>query len=307
MSDGIAAPEGTTAAPAQPAPGSLLSSLAVQDPVAPPPSAPKAEGTTPAAAQPTGRWLDKLTDDALKNDPSLTTIEDETTLARNYVNLKKMLGQEKIPVPRDENDTAAWDMLYKAAGRPDTPDAYEIKRPADMPEGLTIDEEGEKFLKTFAHQNGWNQRQFDAAYNAFYEREAKARQAFTKSQADAKEEAMRSLHREGNAEETLTLAKATVTQYFDQEAIARLEQAGLGNDPIIIRSLAKIGKDLTGHQVLKGRGGETIKTMEQWQTDAQEYRSKHHAALIDSSHPDHKMRVAELQKMYERMYPETVA
>jgi hypothetical protein len=98
-----------------------------------------------------------------------------------------------------------------------------------------------------------------------------------------------------------------VQQYFDADTIAELKAAGMDNSPRLIRALAKVGKDLTGHQVLKGRGGDVIKSMEQWQNDATEFRSKNMAALGDASHPDHKQKVAELEAMYKRMYPEQVA
>lgn len=42
--------------------------------------------------------------------------------------LEKMLGGEKVPVPKDPNDKAAWDLFHKAAGRPETPDGYELSK-----------------------------------------------------------------------------------------------------------------------------------------------------------------------------------
>jgi hypothetical protein len=286
---------------------SLIASLAAEKSVDPAPVQPQTQPQEqPKAPVATGTWRDRLPED-LRNHDTLSKFDTEEGLAKSYINLERMLGGDKIPVPKDPEDKEAWDRYYAAGGRPADPEKYVINRPAELAEGVTIDEEGEKFLKQFAHQNGFNQRQFDAAYKAFYEHQAKASAAWQKAQADAKAEAERALQLTGNREEVMTLAKATVTQYFDQEAIARLEQAGLGNDPIIIRSLAKIGKDLTGHQVLKGRGGDPVKTGDQVKNDIGAFRQTHNAALMDRTHPEHDMRVKELNAMYQRLYPETAA
>ena len=302
MSDLAPAPADN--APTTPAQAhSILSGLAQPDPVTAPPSAAPPAATPPA---PSGTWRDKLPEE-IRALPSLQKLDSEEALARSYVNLEKMLGQDKVPVPRDEQDTEAWDRLYKAAGRPDKADDYKYEAPKDMPAGIQYDEGKVAYVKQVAHQNGWNQRQFDGAMKALYEDQVKAHAMWNKSLEDQKAEAIRALELTGNRQEIETLAKTTVQQYFDADAIARIEQAGLGNDPIFIRALAGIGKDLTGHQVLKGRGGEPVKTMEQLKHEVGEFQSKHASALQDQSHPDHKMRVNEFEAMMRKMYPEQAA
>lgn len=48
----------------------------------------------------------------------------------SYRNLEKLLGSEKLPLPRDDNDREGHERVYKALGRPDTPDGYGLKAPA---------------------------------------------------------------------------------------------------------------------------------------------------------------------------------
>jgi hypothetical protein len=45
----------------------------------------------------------------------------------SHRNLEKLLGGEKVPVPKGD-DPAAWELFYKAAGRPDAPDAYGLDK-----------------------------------------------------------------------------------------------------------------------------------------------------------------------------------
>lgn len=285
---------------------SILASLATeQTPPSPAPAPQQPEPAKAPAPTPTGTWRDRLPDD-LKGHESLSKFDTEEGLAKSYVNLERLLGGDKVPVPKDPEDKEAWDRYYAAGGRPEKPEDYKFERP-QLPDGITYNEDDEKFLRSFAHQNGWNQRQADAAYKTFFEREQQKVAAWQKSQADQKAAAERALQLTGNREETLTLAKTTIQQYFDQDAITRIEQAGLGNDPVFIRALAGIGKDLTGHSVLKGRGGEPVKTVDQIKNDISEFRKVHDTVLMNKQHPDHDSRTKELQAMYQRAYPEQTA
>lgn len=286
---------------------SILAGLSSeQKPAAPAPAPQQDEPAKTPAPAATGTWRDRLPDD-LKAHASLSKFETEEGLAKSYVNLERMLGGDKVPVPKDAEDKEGWDRFYAAAGRPEKPEDYKLERPSQLPEGVSVDEAGETFLKQFAHQNGWNQRQFDAAYKTFLEREQQKVAAWSKSQRDSYDEGMRALQLTGNKDEILNLAAATKQQYFDDDAVARLDAAGLGNDPVIIRALAKIGKDLTGHQVLKGRGGEPVKTVDQIKNDIGEFRKVHNTALMDKTHPEHDARTKELEGMYQRAYPENAA
>jgi len=289
-------------------PASLIASLAQPDPSAAPPPA---QAAPPQQEQPkpvtTGTWRDKLPED-LRGNPSLSKFETEEGLAKSYVNLERMLGGDRVPVPKDVDDKEAWDRFYAAAGRPEKPDDYKITRPEKLEAGVTIDEEGEQFLRSFAHSNGWNQRQLDNAYKAFYASKAKEMSAWHNMQKAQAEEGERALQRMGNPDEIKTLAKATIQQYFDSDTLAKFDHAGLGNDPAIVAVLAKIGKDLTGHQVLKsGATGEPVKTVDQLRVDAEAYRSTHATALYDKQHPEHQTHVKALEAMYRRMYPEQAA
>lgn len=303
-SDAAAAAPATPAAPA-PSP-SMLDTLAAKDPPATP-AAPAAPATT--SAKPS--WRDTLPED-IRADEGLSKFDNAkddaerlANISRSYVNAQKMIGGDKLPKPKGPDDKEALDAVYTALGRPEKADDYKIERPKDLPPGLVIEEDGEKFLKDFAHANGWNQKQLDNAYKAFFEREARRMNEGARQQQNSYDDAMREFQREGNATETLGLAKATVQQYVDPNALAKLKAAGLDNDPTIIRMFSRIGKDLTGHQVLKGRGGETLQTGAQIQAEIDKHRSENHAALYDRSHPNHDAAAKKLDALYEQKHRAT--
>ena len=59
-------------------------------------------------------WLDK------KNFPDLTT------MAKSHLEAERLIGQKRLPVPKDENDAAAYGEIYKALGIPDTEAGYTL-------------------------------------------------------------------------------------------------------------------------------------------------------------------------------------
>jgi hypothetical protein len=291
---GVPAPSLLSEPPA-PQPGVMSSGTGANSPAA-------GANSPEVKAPPTGTWRDKLPEE-LRAHKSLSKFETEEGLAKSYVNLERMLGHDKVPVPKTPDDKEAWEAYYKAGGRPDAPDAYEVKRPDDMPAGMTYDEEGEKFLRQFAHANGFNQTQFAAAYDTYFKREAERLQGWQQSQTQAKEEGVRSLQREHGSgfDKFLNGARVALRQYGDDAAISKLEAAGLANDPDIIRVFGKVGKELVGEQHLKGNG-----TSPSGPADIQqrisEHREKYKAVLFDKHHPEHETRVREMKQMFEALH-----
>jgi hypothetical protein len=75
-------------------------------------------------------------------------------LARAYLNAEKLIGAEKVPIPKDPNDAEAWERYYKAGGRPDDPAKYEFQKPEKMPDGTIYDENMETWWRQSAHEAG---------------------------------------------------------------------------------------------------------------------------------------------------------
>lgn len=82
--------------------------------------------------------------DDIRSEQSLTAngrIQSVPSLLRSHVHAQKHMGGEKLAVPKDENDTEAWDAIYKTIGRPDTPQDYKIEL-GDVP----VDETGQGLI-----------------------------------------------------------------------------------------------------------------------------------------------------------------
>lgn len=72
-----------------------------------------------------GSWYETL-GDSYKENPSITKFENVEGLAKSYLSLESMLGQEKIPVPKNAEDEGAWSLYNKAFKIPETSDKYEL-------------------------------------------------------------------------------------------------------------------------------------------------------------------------------------
>lgn len=83
-------------------------------------------------------WKDNLPSD-MRASPLLQSYDntpDGMAKAFNgYLSLEKLLGREKIVVPKDDNDTEGWNMFNKAMGVPDKPEGYGLEDSA-LPENM---------------------------------------------------------------------------------------------------------------------------------------------------------------------------
>lgn len=110
-----------------------------------PSGAPEAAGAVAGAGQ-AWSWKEKLGTD-IKGSPLLSKFEDTPDgLAKameSHANLEKLLGHEKVPIPKDINDVEGWNRFSKAMGIPDKAEGYglpDANIPKDMAaKGLTLD------------------------------------------------------------------------------------------------------------------------------------------------------------------------
>ncbi len=71
------------------------------------------------------KWYSSLSEE-YRNHPSIQKFTDVNGMAKSYLSLESMMGQEKIPVPKGAEDTNAWALYNKAFGVPETSDKYEF-------------------------------------------------------------------------------------------------------------------------------------------------------------------------------------
>lgn len=251
-------------------------------------------------------WRERLPEE-MRTHPSLQKFDTPEGLAKSYLAAEKLIGTEKVPVPKTEDD---WERWYRAAGRPDKPDDYGFAAPDEMPEGLAYDEGLDRRLASLAHDAGLNRRQAETLRAGLMDmvREGGAQQrqaleAARLAEAEAMADAERALQAEwGSATQARKqVAARALAALFPAEAVARMEAAGLGNEPAMVRAFYDMGVRLIGEKQLIGDAapGERAGDLD---AAIAAHRSRHAAALTDRNHPDHAARLSELTALYDRRF-----
>lgn len=219
--------------------------MAAAEPVAP------AEPTPTPEPQPS--WRDTLPDE-LKADPSLASFKDVPSLAKSFVETKKMVGAKteglvKVPGADAKPDEVA--AFRKALGVPDAPTGYQIRRP-ELAAVLGWDEVAEKGFLTEAHKSGFMPQQVQVAVD-FY---AKLMQ--TQHDADRAQEKQAGLELRqewgANYEANLGIAKRFLSQYGGDDLVEALYASRFGADARMLKAFAAAGADLMEHGAITGNG-----------------------------------------------------
>lgn len=238
-------------------------------------------------------WRESLPED-IRSDPSLGPIKDLAGLARSYVNAQKLIGREKIPMPKDETDPM-WEDVYRRLGRPDTPDAYEFTRPEGLPD---YDEAAEKAFREQAHKLGLSAKQARGLFDWYHSVAGEKFQGMAK----AREEWVSALKAEWGPSfsENVEAARRALRFHGDEGVMQVLESTGLGDHPAIVKMMAKIGKGLK-EDGLRGTAGASM--------GADDAKRRINAILADRNHPyhdrykpGHNEAVAEMLRLHEAAY-----
>jgi hypothetical protein len=268
----------------------------------------KQEGDAPPAAGSGEKtWLDGLPDD-LKASPSLTRYSSQEALARAYLNAEKMIGSEKVPIPKDPNDAEAWDRYYKAGGRPEDPAKYEFQKPEKMPEGTTYDEGMETWWRQSAHEAGLSQRQASKLFERYRDRFLSSIELSEKASTTEVQNAKLALERDwgGEFKARRQLAKAAFAE-MPADLQAAMSRAGLVRMPSFVKYLHDMKAKTTGETDPKIGGRATDGTPDAVKASIAKHREQYAGALMDTSHPEHDLRTRELTAMHEKLFAESVA
>jgi hypothetical protein len=103
-------------------------------------------------------WQTRLTDPVLHEDKTLQSFKNLEGLAKSYVHVRKQVPLDKIAIPTEKSSQLEWDEFWKAGGRPETPQDYNLTVPDDLPEGLYTKERLAEAQEVF-HKIGLSAKQ----------------------------------------------------------------------------------------------------------------------------------------------------
>lgn len=278
---------------------------------APPPAIAPAPAAPPPAAP--ADWRSDLPDD-IRESPSLAKFTSKEAFAKSYVSLEKMLGSDKVVVPK-EGDTEGWKAFYKAAGAVEKPEDYGFAKPATVPEGVVYNPELDAKIAGILHGASLNKQQAAAvreglmavaaegalgSVDAAKQAEAQKQQAIAQGEAALKAEWGQAYDQRGK------VAGAAINKFLSPETITALEAAGVANHPAIVKDMYNMGVKLAGEKELIGAAEQSQSPVD-LQAAIADHTAKHSAALFDRSHPEHAQRVKEREQLFNRRFPERAA
>lgn len=272
------------------------------------PASPTSEAVTPAAppaaseAPSQQTWFDQLPED-LRGSKSLAKFKDVTNLAQAYVHAESLIGRDKIPVPKTDED---WQDVYNRLGRPATPDDYSLSgdtlKELQLPDHIVkVVEDDLKWFKPVAHQLGLNDAQASGIVKSFM---ANLGDQFSSQSRDIDTELQHCenlLRKEyGQAYDAkIQIASRALSSLGGKELTDAINESGLGRNPAFINMFVRIGEQM--HEELGlDLGGQPETPAD---LDEQIQEMQRHPAFLDSTHPEHKSVVNRIRVLFERRYP----
>lgn len=196
-----------------------------------------------------GSWRDGLRDD-LKNSPTVQKYKDLNEFVEAHNSLNKLLGHEKVPIPKGPDDTEGWDRLNKALGVPEKADGYGLEdiKIDDVVKGQLLDKQefGEIAHKLsltpaqakslWENYNNLSQEQYLKAQKDFQTHIDTLRNNLKKEWGDA-------------YESNIDIVKTLIDRFAGDKDSAEYLTASILQDPRGIKFLSKIGEKFSEHKI----------------------------------------------------------
>ena len=246
-------------------------------------------------ASPLAINMESLPDD-IRHEPVLKNFKSWDALAKSYVHANRKLGvpsDQLMQIPQGEN--ADWNGVYKAMGRPDTPDQYELNGTGEMADNF----------RNQAHQLGLSQKLAREVMNWYSEVHSGVDSSDDEDFASEQVQWVADLQKEWGDSyiKNTKLAERAFRQFGSEDALEVMNATGLGSHPALVKMFSQIGQflaedgQLTGNQ--QGRiGGITpgsAKTRIDELLNDKDFTTRYY----DQYHPRHQDAVNQMQRLYE--------
>lgn len=248
-----------------------------------------------------GPWYASLPEEFHEN-PNVTKYGSLEELARGHVNMAQMIGRDKIPMPKTDDEYMD---VYRKLGAPDTPGEYQFA----LDENITFDEtyypaEAQEFdtnwYKAMAQGLGLNNKQAGDLYNAFMSKQMDHQNFLAEQKAKAFEEAQMGLRKEWGQqyEGNLRIATRMITKLFGEGMDEALLASGISRNQQFMKGLANLGNEFLEELGIDKTGNSTA-TPNQLKAELAELQGK--PAYFDKTHPEHKNTVAMVWELQQRI------
>lgn len=239
-------------------------------------------------------WISTLSEE-YRELPTFTKFKSANDLAKSYMNLEKMLGGDKLSIPKDPNDEAAWAPVYSRLGRPESADKYDVK--INLPEQLNVPKETFDALKTRAYSLGMSTKQLQGIVDHWSEIEGTAYaqriEANKKAELDTETGLRRKLG--ANYEVAKTNVLALVKNFAPAEARESILEE-LRVNPTMFEFYHNLSKSFS-EDTLKGSRTEIGMTPEEAEAEYKKMLADFSGPLHKELHPEHDIAVKRVEQL----------
>jgi len=231
--------------------------VSLSEPPVNPEPAPEAVATpesTPAVAPatPEPSWRDSLSAD-LRDNPTLASIKDVESLAKDHVNVQKLIGADKIARPQEDWTPEQHEEFWTKLGRPMAAEDYDLSG-FTPPEGVPWDDGLQTTMVEGMHKLGLNNDQVAGVLGLYGETTGAQYTEATGDATRTRESGIQDLRNEWgksfNAQVDLAKRAFMAGAGEGFEALAGLPMADggqLGDHPAIIKAFAQLGGKMSEH------------------------------------------------------------
>lgn len=190
----------------------------------------------------------------LKNSPLAQKFEDTpdglNKALESHANLEKLLGHDKVPIPKSVDDIEGWNRFSKAMGIPDKAENYGLADPTlpDSMKGITIDKN--KFAEV-VHAHKLTPAQAKGLWKVYNEINIDTYKKAQEAQHKQLGETVNRLKGDwGDSYQTnVELGQMVINKFSDDDAMNDYLTSTLSQDPMGIKFLAKIGGQFAENKI----------------------------------------------------------
>ena len=173
-------------------------------------------------------------------------------LVGGYKNAVQLVGKDKVVRPEDGASEEIWNEYFKAGGRPDDPEGYELPKPED--EDIPWSEERAEGFKKLAHSLGLSQKQVEGLSKWDLEGIIEGRDSLQAQQQEAQEAASAALKKDwgGLYDRNMETAQRAAKFLGGDEL---LSEPQLADNPMFIKMMQKCGEIIGEKKLVGNREG----------------------------------------------------
>jgi len=239
----------------------------------------------------------------IRDHPSLQSINDVGNLGLSYVNAQRLIGADKIPLPKNPTEDDL-NNIYTKLGKPEQPSGYQIKA-----DGQILTEGDVNTYTDIAHKLGLSKTQANGILDYYRSSIQQTTEAMSKDSEQQRQQIEQSLKAEWGADFDAKVSQANraVADIAGEDLLDMVLQDGtkVGNHPAFIKAFANFA-DFRNSVTKEDTISENSVNYRMSSADAQ---SKIDAIMNDRSHAywDRKNPVArdkavkEVQDLYEML------